>query len=568
MFGSNRNPKEIGTQQQAASVNSAGKGNNNPRSAGSDDAVSYLLQYGYFPQISMRGVNASAPLISESSIEFSNAIKGFQEFAGLKQTGKLDSETRELMASPRCGVADKGKLELRHKRYVTHSSKWDKNHLTYYVGVYPDDSLLRRNDVDREIEAAFDIWDRASVLSFRRVFSPDEADISLEFHRGQHGTDQPFDGRGGVLAHAFFPRWGGDVHFDAAENWVNDRLRSTSSPQKNRPVKQLLQTAVHEIGHSLGLEHSRNRRAIMAPFYQGWMEEVKLREDDILGIESIYGKQSVPDDAAVFGPTIRPLNPQGSTTTTAKPTTVFKPVLPVNDNKHLCHNPDFDAVTQTNDGSFYVFRGGKYWKLKLNQAGFESGYPRPNSDWSGLPGKLDAAAYNPKDGMTYLFKDNQVGKYLNMKIQPGYPKAISEEFPGAPSGGLDAALLWGGNRQLYFFKGSEYWKFNLEKRKVEDFYPKKISKRWGGIPDNLSSAIRWKNNKSYFFKDGEYYRFDDKTFAVEANPRVRYPRTVGKWWLGCNFRPQIAKDAIAAEEEGDLAVPGSVRNPRRWIWGN
>ena len=47
----------------------------------------------------------------------------------------------------------------------------------------------------------------------------------------------------------------------------------------------MLQTAAHEFGHSLGLSHSDNNAALMAPFYRGFETKPKLNEDDIKAIQ-------------------------------------------------------------------------------------------------------------------------------------------------------------------------------------------------------------------------------------------------------------------------------------------
>ena len=84
------------------------------------DALNYLYRFGYIERVSLRNSfnvsSSSAPLTSADPAAVRAAVVQFQDFAGLPPTGNLDKETLELMAQPRCGVADKGKTELRVKR--------------------------------------------------------------------------------------------------------------------------------------------------------------------------------------------------------------------------------------------------------------------------------------------------------------------------------------------------------------------------------------------------------------------------------------------------------------------
>ena len=78
------------------------------------------------------------------------------------------------------------------------------------------------------------------------------AHIDIRFEKKRHGDGDPFDGPGGTLAHAFFPQYGGDAHFDDQEYWTMEQYTGTN----------LYQTAAHEFGHSLGLSHSDVRRLV------------------------------------------------------------------------------------------------------------------------------------------------------------------------------------------------------------------------------------------------------------------------------------------------------------------
>jgi peptidoglycan hydrolase-like protein with peptidoglycan-binding domain len=220
---------------------------------------------------------ATAGEFDEATIE---ALKRFQAFAGLEVTGEMDEATRDKMNCKQCGVPH----VLGIGEFVTGVGKWDTNNLTYsfqnYTADIPDDTIRWA------IDHAFSLWSAETPLRFRRVADGTGGNIVIRFVTGDHGDGVPFDGPGApgrnVLAHAFFPSnpdpIRGDTHFDDFETW-------TVTVPTGGGI-DLATVAAHEFGHALGLRHSADTSALMAPFY---VQRRFLSPDDIQGIQSLYG---------------------------------------------------------------------------------------------------------------------------------------------------------------------------------------------------------------------------------------------------------------------------------------
>ena len=188
-------------------------------------------------------------------------------------------------------------------------SRWDINPVTYSIVNCP--SSVDCDAAHAAAQQAVEAWDEVSGLSLEPV--PQDGDIVILWASGYHGDGFPFDGPGGILGHTFYPLeylgpWAGDVHLDMDEQWTLD---APNDDQTHLPT-----TVMHEVGHALGLGHSRDPEALMWAEYDGVRT---LAEDDIAGIQALYGPpEPVPE------PEPSPESPEPTSPVTATATTTIR----------------------------------------------------------------------------------------------------------------------------------------------------------------------------------------------------------------------------------------------------
>ncbi|KAI1232905.1 Stromelysin-3, partial [Lamprotornis superbus] len=446
---------------------------------------------------------------------------------------------------PRCGVPDLPLLpdgpsgRNRQKRFVLSGGRWDKTNLTYKIIRFP--WQLVKAKVRRTIEEALKVWSDVTPLTFTEV-QEGRADIVIDFTRYWHGDNLPFDGPGGILAHAFFPKTHreGDVHFDYDETWTIGNNLGTD----------LLQVAAHEFGHVLGLQHTAVSKSLMSPFYI-FRYPLSLSEDDKQGIQYLYGKRSWAPDP---------------TPTPTQPAELPQPGLETNEITNVeavqpdaCHTA-FDAAA-TIRGELFFFSSRYVWRLRAGK--LQDGYPALASrHWQGIPSSVDATFEDPL-GNIWFFQGTasrgssakapapvahftaKLSEFLT-PLSPFSVSSIDSQYwiydgerrvsgptpiveLGLPASPVQAALVWGAEKnKIYIFSGGNYWRFSPHRRQVDNIYPRAMAD-WRGVPPEIDAAFQDEFGFAYFLRGRDYWKFD----PVQVKVLEGYPRQISQDFFSC-----------------------------------
>lgn len=178
----------------------------------------------------------------------------------------------------------------------------------------------------------------------------------------------------------------------------------------------------------------------------------------------------------------------------------------------LCNDPYIDAITRTEWGNAFIFKGDNVYHVrgltKWRLFDYEGWPKRINDLFPRLPTSIDSAYYF---GENYFFtKNDLIWKYRSVASYPpryemvdGYPMLIRDEYPDIPFRSIDSAFAAGAS--IFFFKDYEFWQSDWSTNVT------------GRMPIKVNAALDWRNPRidsslseplAYLISNTSMYKFN------------------------------------------------------------
>jgi peptidoglycan hydrolase-like protein with peptidoglycan-binding domain len=244
----------------------------------------YLASYGYLPNEELAQRYPSwRPLVEESVAELGRfdevterAVLALQRHSALPATGIVDADTRDLIASGRCGVPEGIEASNPRNKFAPSNTAWTKRSFKWRV--INSDTEVSLTQVRAAAAAAFAQWSAETSITLTQVTSGEDISISFSVLDADDGASA------GTLAittttSSSSENIRADVVLDTEQVWSTAATTETGK----RDVQTVL---LHELGHALGLVHSSLPGAIMLPAPP--RNQRTLAADDRLGISTLY----------------------------------------------------------------------------------------------------------------------------------------------------------------------------------------------------------------------------------------------------------------------------------------
>lgn len=190
----------------------------------------------------------------------------------------------------------------------------------------------------------------------------------------------------------------------------------------------------------------------------------------------------------------------------------------------------------------YFFKGSQYLRFDLQTNRVSDGYPTElPGNWNGWPADwttgIDGCIYWPINQKVYFFKGSNFFGYdlVADRAEAVLPIAGNwGNWPADWTGGINGGIVWPDGVKAYLFRGTSYIRYDVNANITDAGYPAAILDHWPGWPTpapqvrNLSAATDWGNGKAYFFCGSQFVRYDFNNGSVDPG----YPQPITSAWPG------------------------------------